>query len=397
MDSGSHTAPRYWRFERTRHAIPTLDGLRALAILMVLARHAIDPLFRSDAALLPLFGWDAAIPLVNGWVGVDLFFALSGFLIGGHLIRTSRQPGGLKVGKYLTARALRIVPTYYVVLLFAAAGLFPYYSLSHDGMGLRLAYHLLFLQDYLPANIVVSFWSLGVEEKFYLLAPLVIYSTARTDSLRKRYLLLSVLLFVPLMLRCVTAMKHPDVGQYNVFFFVFRSPFHLSFDGMIAGVIAAHLYDDIKSQRLSVSDQVLRWGYHFALLSVGLHLCVSPLLESITYYDKTFQGLALSASFAMVVLYLALSKRPHSVLTSQVGLVFARLSYPLYLVHLPIVSGFLMYYRALEQNTAWGLFLYCFGFASASIGAAALVHFVIEKPSLLMKDKMARGETTTTD
>ena len=127
-----------------------------------------------DAAhpLLPIAGWDAAAPLLNGWVGVDLFFVLSGFLISKHLLAQRETSKGLALGPYLVKRALRIVPAYYAVLLVVAAGLVPLYAVPQEALALRLGYHALFLQDYLPANIVVVFWSLGVEEKFYLLAPL---------------------------------------------------------------------------------------------------------------------------------------------------------------------------------------------------------------------------------
>ena len=66
----------------------------------------------------------------------------------------------MALGTYLAKRALRIVPAYYAVLLVVAAGLVPLYAVPQDVLAIRIAYHALFLQDYLPANIVVVFWSL---------------------------------------------------------------------------------------------------------------------------------------------------------------------------------------------------------------------------------------------
>lgn len=66
-------------------AIPELDGLRGIAILLVLLRHAARPVFDEHGEIFSLGGWDIAVPLLNGWMGVDLFFVLSGFLITHHL------------------------------------------------------------------------------------------------------------------------------------------------------------------------------------------------------------------------------------------------------------------------------------------------------------------------
>ena len=71
----------WFRMSRSKNAIPELDGLRAIAILMVIARHGVNPFWSDTEGLFPVLGWDLGIPLTNGWMGVDLFFVLSGFLI----------------------------------------------------------------------------------------------------------------------------------------------------------------------------------------------------------------------------------------------------------------------------------------------------------------------------
>lgn len=121
-------------------AIPALDALRAFAIILVLLRHGVRPFWDSSGhVLVPLGDWDLAVPLINGWVGADLFFVLSGFLIGRQLIsakaRSERGPRALV--RYLLRRALRILPAYYAVLALAALGLVPYYAISPDYLWLR--------------------------------------------------------------------------------------------------------------------------------------------------------------------------------------------------------------------------------------------------------------------
>ena len=77
----------YLSVSRRQGAIPELDGLRGIAILLVLARHAVRPIYEQHGELLRLGNWDIAYPLLNGWMGVDLFFVLSGFLVSHHLLK----------------------------------------------------------------------------------------------------------------------------------------------------------------------------------------------------------------------------------------------------------------------------------------------------------------------
>ena len=119
--------PRYFAFPRDTDAIAALDGLRAAAILLVLARHAITPFRDSGQMFFPVLGWDAATLLVNGWIGVDLFFVLSGFLIARGLIRRFDESGGFSLRRYFARRALRILPAYYAILFIASAGLIPFF------------------------------------------------------------------------------------------------------------------------------------------------------------------------------------------------------------------------------------------------------------------------------
>ena len=144
-----------------------LDGLRALAVLMVVGYHWLP-------GLLPQ-------GLMNlGWSGVDLFFVLSGFLITGQLLDERGVPGWY--GRFIARRALRILPLYYTALLLFVA--WAHYSGDPDthatlvGMPWFWTYtpNLWFSFAGMPGDdgFLNHFWSLGVEEQFYLLWPLVI-------------------------------------------------------------------------------------------------------------------------------------------------------------------------------------------------------------------------------
>jgi peptidoglycan/LPS O-acetylase OafA/YrhL len=191
---------------------PWLDLLRATAIVLVLMRHGAREIGVEGAPV----GFRNL--MLNGWVGVDLFFVLSGFLIARQLLREIGASGTLDLPRFLLRRGLRIVPAYAAVLALVVLGAFPLYAVNPDNLGLRTVYHLVFLQDYLPADINVVYWSLGVEEKFYLAAPLIVFAIAGAAGARYRaWLLLGGLFLLAPALRAVTFAGLPLPLDYETF------------------------------------------------------------------------------------------------------------------------------------------------------------------------------------
>ncbi len=147
--------------------IPTLDGWRCIAIVMVLACHARDRLFGMDG-ILPIAPIHSI--LVHGALGVDVFFGLSGFLITRKLLEEYRWKGAIDLGDFYWRRFFRIFPaawTYLaVVFLAASAGLIT--VAPHE-----LQSCFLFWRNYDERLgwYTGQFWSLMVEEHFYLLWP----------------------------------------------------------------------------------------------------------------------------------------------------------------------------------------------------------------------------------
>ncbi len=148
--------------------IPELDGFRAIAALAVLVTHALFAFGRFEGALDGIPGPIITI-LSKGWLGVDLFFVLSGLLISGILIDSREKPHYFR--NFYLRRVLRIMPLYFVTLAVS----WYFYGSTYSGFFL---FTMFFMANYASAFGVPLphgpgvYWSLAVEEHFYLIWPL---------------------------------------------------------------------------------------------------------------------------------------------------------------------------------------------------------------------------------
>lgn len=224
-------------------ALPLLDGLRGLAILLVLLRHGtlpFDDIFQHQHSHLWIF-------IRNGWLGVDLFFVLSGFLIA-RTLSQSQAPGDSAIfpKRFLFNRFIRTLPTYYVVIALCLAGAFPYFTMNIESTFREMLIHAVFLQDYLGTNIQPPLWSLATEEKFYLIAPLILLLSQKIKPPAVRISSILSIVLASAMLRYI-ASQNIDTGSYSVFFWSVRAPFHQCLDGLMIGVLAWELYNNKKA------------------------------------------------------------------------------------------------------------------------------------------------------
>jgi len=343
-----------------------LDLTRAVAISLVLFTHASFFLAPLKPNFDPLF--------MVGYLGVDLFFALSGFLIGGILIDSAGRGTGW-VGRFWARRWLRTLPNYYLFLLINAAlylwieGQLPH-ALSYVIFVQNLAWpHPLFFPEA---------WSLALEEVFYLLAPLSMLLFL--PFLRQRWQTVAVLcmaLALALVYRTLYVLDANPPWHEGV-----RKISLIRLDAIGYGVLAVYL---CKAYRLGLQPR--RW-----LAAAGaLGLVVAWLVYLATAIDtslvaRTLLFAIVSASFAALLPLAAVWREPAwppRVIASVRRL--ALWSYALYLTHLPIMR--VIYKLDLAPSSLFGCLVTGVVFAALSIAAAALVYRGFERPILAMRDR----------
>jgi peptidoglycan/LPS O-acetylase OafA/YrhL len=157
--------------------IPALDGLRGTAILLVILCHVY--IFGGVKAYLDATSWKPLWGIAQfGWCGVELFFVLSGFLITSILFNTKESPKYFK--SFYGRRAVRIFPLYFAVLLiyfYGPVSLFHVYRFEPTHKIWFFTYLANWKAGFWRVDELTLFWSLCVEEQFYLVWPLVVWIT----------------------------------------------------------------------------------------------------------------------------------------------------------------------------------------------------------------------------
>ncbi len=337
-----------------KQRIPQLDGVRGIAILVVMIHNSAGML-----PSLPYLG-----PRRFGWMGVDLFFVLSGFLITGILLDT-RGSSGYFLNFYVR-RCLRIWPLYYALLFL----MFVAIPLLRPSMGADIIArskpwwsYLIFYQDFLvryPTNAVGPLavtWSLAIEEQFYLVWAVVVrYCSAA----QLRWLAILVILFSP-GLRYMLLLRRTDVYS-NVF---------CRLDGLMAGGLVAQAV----RFKTFVPSRYIR-------TAVLLLITALPLACLTDYLNEKWITYSLSAAASTAFVYLALFASPRwfqNCLRNRALTYTGMISYGLYLLHkLPFDAE-----QAFHLN-AWPLFALLMGFVVSYVAATAS-WFLLERPILKLK------------
>lgn len=305
---------------RPKGNVAALDGLRAFAVFLVVAYHWWQKWLES--AKLE-HNWLSAIPFYWGWSGVDLFFVLSGLLIGKQLWRELDSSGGIDVGGFVIRRGLRIWPLYFATLLFLLFSSQRYSPMWPDW---------LMLSNYFRTRYERS-WSLSSEEQFYLLMPLLLIALKRFVPQRWWWRSLVIIIASVGFLRFaeLQLLTHQGFSSEKISILMYF-PFHLHCEPLFVGFLISWVvvyrgsWLSVKSGTKPNMEAIL---IAFLLVVAGIVLRAAS--------REIFAYLALGSVFGgFVVLALADNSFITSPLRWPIWYPFARLSFGMYLNHLTL-------------------------------------------------------------
>lgn len=345
----------------SRKRIFGLDVVRSFAIVMVLISHARQALVDPDSGLVLTFG---------GWFGVELFFALSGFLIGTILIKLfTRRISPSRMGRFWFRRWMRTLPAYFFLLIIYW-GVFGQVQFSDF---ILLQWPINHNQGVIPVS-----WSLAVEEWFYIIFPLT--ASASAALFRKRGMLVAIMvsIAIPLFFR---------VYQYNFGMdgmAIRVNPFR--FDGMAYGVLAAYLMTK-PTVRAAFEKNWLTIAFAAALLFTldflrynGARIGFPLPFRIPAWHDNitSYMASGLCAALIVIIFYL---HSPHiGKICSSLIMYISKISYSLYLWHLLIFRYALQYFQ-----DSRGVTLY-FAVIAAAILLSCIPYILIEVPFMKVRD-----------
>ena len=178
---------------------------------------------------------------------------------------------------------------------------------------------------------------------------------------------------------------------YLEFLPTFRYPFHACLDALGLGMLAALLHRRSQSSPQSLLQRHAGWLFWAG--AAGLLILVAPhiLLTQIDWWDQTLQPTAIALGFTAMLLGAALGGGPQRVLGARALLVVARISYPLYLVHMIVIPMSWALVGASPERDAIDLIRFLPVYAVLAFGLALAVHFAVEKPFLNLRDRLSRA------
>jgi peptidoglycan/LPS O-acetylase OafA/YrhL len=367
--------------------IPALDGLRAIAMLAVVSCHLIFPSPTST------FDWFDRVT-IRGWLGVDLFFVLSGFLITGILVDTRNERGYFR--SFYARRSLRIFPIYYLLLVILFVWIpFGSWAFAH-GMGgeyvtLRAnqSWYWTYLVNVLQVRSTTvdwfwtgHLWSLSVEEQFYLVWPAVVLLVP-TRHLAKTCIALFVAAWIA---RLGWVATHERLlGAYVL------TPMRM--DSLAAGAFVAVL------ARTEAGSMALRRWYRWiglAALAVAVPVLVRHGDDLQNSLVIRFGYAASAIAFACAIVWLLVDARPRHPLEWGPLRAIGRISYGGYLYHLPLIGicvGVRTRLIAFGAGGSWQLAIahvaWVGGIIALTLIVASVSYRLIERPFLDLKDRLS--------
>jgi peptidoglycan/LPS O-acetylase OafA/YrhL len=353
--------------------IPSLDGLRALSIFLVLALHTIQRFsFNHPVSRL----WYA---IFDGGTGVFIFFVISGYLITTLLLNEQQKRGSISMRGFYLRRAMRILPPLYtyvaVLLLLGWAG-----RLALNRLDILSA--LFFFHNYAPATMwsLEHFWSLSTEEQFYFLWPVILLYCLRKPGIAGRLAASRIALAVIVISPVVRVVSF----RFDIPYLRNGYGFHMRADALMYGCVFALLQGTPLFERVYAFATKIWW---IPPAVIFLSDCIGARFTN--YWQLPFGYTICGAAIAFFLLWC--TRNP----TSIVG----RILNARPIVHIGVLSYSIYLWQVLFLHPYNGpvfgqslKLLTIFPFSWLAIFAVAeLSFYLVEQPSLHLRNRLIRG------
>ena len=363
----------------TNKRLRELDFLRGMAILLVLLNH------------IPLFTFTQRM----GWIGVDLFFVLSGFLVSGLLFKEYLKFGNIHPVRFLIRRGFKIYPIYYLFLI-------PYLILKvyqGDFEWLGFISDITFTQNYIwgMGYLYGASWSLAVEEHFYFGFALLLFILLkfRPDFPKKLFItVICGLMALSLVLRLIDS---PVLIESRENFVQLFSPTHLRMDSLLFGVLISYFYHF----RFTDLKQFFYKQRILLLIIMLFGLCWTPFISRFSHsiysqFALTFGLTLIYISFGILLVAFLLTEKINISLNKYLSKSIVNLiskigfcSYSIYVIHTLVIrlTHICINHFNLSSLQLDNRFVFFIISASISIAIGMVMTYKIEKWFLAIRNK----------
>ncbi|MFY8065101.1 MAG: acyltransferase family protein [Flavobacterium sp.] len=350
-----------------------LDFLRALSISLLLFSHS-SWIYNSSGIL-------GKMQDASGFLGVELFIVLSGFLIGGILYKQFLHENyTLKdAGLFVTRRLMRVLPSYYLVILIITI----IYLLFGFSVSEVWKYPLM-IQNFsspIPAFFPES-WSLPVKEMGYIFVVILLLVVSKTFiKSSKQVLFLTVvigLIAFTFLLKLYYDIHSANL-QLRIWSFTVRSVVIYRIDSVFIGVLFGYFYHNYKEFIMSKRKQFLAVGI---LLFLVLFLCIVVFKLRLTNASWFWNILCLplvSTAICLFIPFLLNWKSPPQAIGNGITFI-CNIAYSIYLLHYSVVLFLLKYFIDTKDFGLWQLNLFAILYVSITVGLSYLFYTYFEKP-----------------
>ena len=411
-------------FDRPDFHEPVVDGIRAIAILWVFILHVVFFHFGAyPDFVLGIFNAPATQWIGQGDLGVDLFFVISGFLIGTILLKELQKNGRIDFRRFYGRRFLRLIPVYTVVMVL---GIYFLRNIPKSAILLDIApsgnveyawANILYVNNFITISkqYMGWCWSLAIEEQFYLIAPffllLVVGRTQRPVAAMVALLIASGFIrlaiirsydFVP------PFNDPPDTPAWSLRFDVIYDKLHVRYGGLLVGVIGA-FFSLYHKQRLEAFFANARRSNAVGIASLVTFCLIATMSFGADWFTRCPKLLAqtiqshhrdlFSLSVILIILIAIngsgfLARVLKSTLSARFLFPIAQLSYSVYLLHemfmlwmFPKTTPWLRY--TLEFSPTTVLFVNGVTITIITFSVSAFLYLTVERPCMEFRKSKA--------